>query len=625
MPASPPPSRGSSAGTQRKGGQAQSAKENECHSKPLLAKVLARFKDFSSGRQLGAGYQRGPHLSSGADGDVFRAAEELPDGAVRDVAIKHMRTTSATVQRHAAQEVAAVFLARQRYMEESGHLDSVGHPNIVAYLDWFGSDRELFLVMERCDFALSDMLYTIGSMRSQYERRFNEVRARMSVCGTGGGMRSAAVAAAPDAALFRLTEGEITKVMYELLSALAFLNRHGILHRDVKSDNILWKRLPGEARGRYKLADFGVAASGCTEDEPKFEKSCGTLWTMAPEVLANKPHGANCDVWSLGIVLFEVAILEKPFTTKDLLAYKNSFEAHCDGKFWHFVSELGGASAQPGTAPGKPKSVPGTPARRGTICTMSATVRRPMSPAGTRCPESPASGGRGRMPEPVSPTRANSVPALPRVRNGLGAKRCVVSGVAVVPPAFSPTAAAAFPTAATTLRLLPASEAPAAEPQTSALLGDSSGVGGGGRRSPRLLAGGGGCASDPPSPHGGAVSTASARKWAFLRRRCNNRWFYGHELRSLLFDVMLEEDPSVRPTASDLLAGHRAAAEGAAELAVLPSASEAPEVAGLPLGAALAQLLKHATGEAFLAATLLPKEPRSDSDPPPRPPSGRQG
>lgn len=92
--------------------------------------------------------------------------------------------------------------------------------------------------------------------------------------------------------------------MAEMLVGLRYLHDKGVLHRDLKPSNVLIG-----ASGHIKLADFGLATSTSRC------KACGTLPYIAPEVLTNASSAATTavDLWSMGCVLFELAMGERPF------------------------------------------------------------------------------------------------------------------------------------------------------------------------------------------------------------------------------------------------------------------------------------------------------------------------
>lgn len=463
------------------------------------SELLAACRGYQTGRRLGnRGYAQGRQLSCGATGEVYfgRAApdsagfEGLPGATSqpRQVALKYMRSINAGVQRQIQQEISTVFRCRAKYADEVKDPASEGHPNLVAYLDWFagpnGLDREVYLVMEFCPLSLADMIFVAGNLRGDYEKSFVSVKRGKSLAGETSGDESPGEK--KSSTCFRFSEFEVVKVSCDLLNALTFMNRHGMAHRDVKTENILW------AEGRYKLADFGTAT--LLESTPSRRDESGTLWIMAPELLGRRPHGLNCDIWSLGVVLFEVTSFTKPFNSKELLAYRNSSEAAFSSSFWPFLCGTSG---------------PSTLARSGTTKTL------PRLKSGSELPRTPSRAGRNIR------TKCRSV-TLPPLSHG--AKEV--------------------------------SE------------GDES----------------------PTSP----ASEDHLQRFNFLRKRLLYRWCYSEDIRSLIFEDMLREEPELRPTALEVW--QSPLFHGLAEREAEPAAE----------GLVLEELLRSVTADNFLRAMKLP-------------------
>ncbi|KAJ4830818.1 Phosphoenolpyruvate carboxylase kinase 1 [Turnera subulata] len=106
-----------------------------------------------------------------------------------------------------------------------------------------------------------------------------------------------------------LTEPKSAALLSQLLSALAHCHRLGVVHRDVKPDNILFD---AHDPSRLKLADFGSAA-WLGEDGGRLSGVVGTPYYVAPEVLLGREYNEKVDVWSAGVVLYVMLAGIPPF------------------------------------------------------------------------------------------------------------------------------------------------------------------------------------------------------------------------------------------------------------------------------------------------------------------------
>ena len=209
-------------------------------------------------------YQLTRVVGSGGMATIYAAIDLRLD---RQVAVKIMHS-------HLAQDEQFV----SRFIREAKAAASLSHPNIVAVLDqgWNqGGAPCVFIVMELIEGAtLRDYLIEQGSL-------------------------------SPERAL---------SIMTPVASALAAAHKLGIVHRDIKPENILVSK-----EGRIKIADFGLARGALLGNTMTAESSVilGSVSYLSPEQVQRGVADARSDIYSLGIVLFEILTGQKPYQGED--------------------------------------------------------------------------------------------------------------------------------------------------------------------------------------------------------------------------------------------------------------------------------------------------------------------
>ena len=156
----------------------------------------------------------------------------------------------------------------ERVMREAKTLSGLNHPNIVTVYEVIQAPSGLAIVMELVDGA---------TLRS--------------LCGSP------------------LPEDQVARLGLQIAQSLAAAHAHGIVHRDIKPENILVR-----ADGYVKVVDFGLARHCSPDDETSaYGLTVGTLRYMSPEQVRGKAISPASDIFSLGLVLYELTAGKHPF------------------------------------------------------------------------------------------------------------------------------------------------------------------------------------------------------------------------------------------------------------------------------------------------------------------------
>lgn len=181
---------------------------------------------------------------------------------------------------------------REKCLKEVRLLQSLDHPNIVKLKDSFIDNNELLIIVEWAE--KGDLKRLIRRALSM-EIRFKDI--------------------------------EIWEYSRQLASALEHMHKKRIMHRDLKPANIFVTM-----GGSLKLGDLGLGRFFSSQTLEAFSK-VGTPLYMSPEVLRGAGYDMRSDVWSLGCVLYELAMLRSPFKSDQQLSLYDLFVRISKGEY----------------------------------------------------------------------------------------------------------------------------------------------------------------------------------------------------------------------------------------------------------------------------------------------------
>ncbi|KDR76950.1 hypothetical protein GALMADRAFT_246094 [Galerina marginata CBS 339.88] len=187
-------------------------------------------------------------------------------------------------------------------------LKSLSHRHITKLIDIVRAEKHIYLIMEYC----------AGGDLTNYIKKRGRVEGLEYIPSPG-----AALQYYPHPRTGGLDEIAVRSFLRQLARALKFLRHRNLIHRDIKPQNLLLNPASPEelARGHplgvpiLKVADFGFARS--LPNAMMAETLCGSPLYMAPEILRYEKYDAKADLWSVGAVLYEMAVGKAPFRAQN--------------------------------------------------------------------------------------------------------------------------------------------------------------------------------------------------------------------------------------------------------------------------------------------------------------------
>ncbi|SSD62069.1 related to Serine/threonine-protein kinase CLA4 [Saccharomycodes ludwigii] len=255
------------------------------HPQMSNAEVMARLKDVTFTTDPSTYFEMVEKAGQGASGSVYLAKRiKLPpsEGNVRQSKFYEEEPPQIGDKVAIKQMILSKQPRKELIVNEILVMRDSRHRNIVNFLEaYLKTEDDLWVVMEYMEG---------GSLTDIIENSPNACTSTPA-----------------------LTEPQIAYIVRETCQGLKFLHDKHIIHRDIKSDNVLL-----DTQARVKITDFGFCAK-LTDQRSKRATMVGTPYWMAPEVVKQREYDEKVDVWSLGIMTIEMLEGEPPYLNEDPL------------------------------------------------------------------------------------------------------------------------------------------------------------------------------------------------------------------------------------------------------------------------------------------------------------------
>eukprot|EP00758_Cryptobia_borreli_P009815 Tbor_TRINITY_DN5514_c3_g6::TRINITY_DN5514_c3_g6_i1::g.13379::m.13379/K08857/NEK1_4_5; NIMA (never in mitosis gene a)-related kinase 1/4/5 len=229
--------------------------------------MAEKFKTIlgQKGGDVTCKYYKRKLIGTGSYGEAW-LAERVSDSAIFVAKVMDLGKMSARDKQYAYSEIKC--------------LANCNHPNIIQYVEDHEENDQLLIVMEFADSG--DLDRQLKARAADHLRYFQE--------------------------------NEAFFLFLQMCLAMDHIHRHKMLHRDIKGANILLT-----STGLIKLGDFGFSHQyDDTVSGVVANTFCGTPYYLAPELWNNQRYSKKADIWSLGVLLYEILALKRPFTATNM-------------------------------------------------------------------------------------------------------------------------------------------------------------------------------------------------------------------------------------------------------------------------------------------------------------------
>ncbi|CAG9332843.1 NEK10 [Blepharisma stoltei] len=232
---------------------------------------MKETQDPAQGREIG-GYVIGELIGKGAFGTVFEATKGGNRYALKEIPLQDFENDF---------EEESIDKLAEKLSKEVAIYKNLNHPNIIQYFTSFVANENLYIVMELIEGQpLSDFITSVKEKGQ------------------------------------RLVEGQIWRIFIEMCAGLRYLHLDKrVVHRDFTPANIMITR-----DNHVKIADFGLAKQRGGHSSGHMNAFVGTIQYSCPEIVRSQPYTEKADIWSLGVILYELATLSQPFSGENPLA-----------------------------------------------------------------------------------------------------------------------------------------------------------------------------------------------------------------------------------------------------------------------------------------------------------------